>query len=314
VIRLPQSIRDSLTIRRLEYRIAEFPIYTIPILVECRGGFGVPARIFWEGLLLFGFLLVFGDLTNCLADRDLDAKAKPHLSQAVYRLGPRNVAIQAALSALAALALAVHLSLQLDRWLIALLVPPGLFLAWAYSCPPLRIKGRGAWQLLWYWAALFVSPMVFADLLLRSRPSLEVLLVAGAFATTQTGVLLANTAEDYPEDREAGVRTVVVALGLRRGIGLAFALTSTGAVWLLGTFAVLLREQQATVFGWGSLLPLVITALGAAGRFQQLSATLAGAGESEAIAAIKDAGKWVPFWITSVALGSLLAAFTLYLS
>ena len=50
------------------------------------------------------------------AQRDLDAKYKPHLSRAVYNLGVPFVTLQVILTALAALAVAAHVSWMLDRW------------------------------------------------------------------------------------------------------------------------------------------------------------------------------------------------------
>ena len=58
---------------------------------------------FWEGIFVFFLLFAFGDMINCLADRDLDAIYKPHLSQAVYGLGVRFVTFQIVATAAVAL-------------------------------------------------------------------------------------------------------------------------------------------------------------------------------------------------------------------
>lgn len=311
---LRQAIRDSLVIRRLEYRIAEFPLYAVPILIESDRRHPLPAFRFWEGLLLFGFLLVFGDLINCLYDRDLDARYKPHLSAAVYRLGVRNVALQAGLAGAAAVLLAGHLAWTLPRWILLPAVPAGLLLAWAYSAPPLRVKGRGPWQLVWYWSALFVSPMCFAALLVRPLPSAELLWVAAAFATTQTGVLLANTAEDYPEDRAAGVRTVIVALGLARGIRLAAGMVSLGAPLLTGGLAWLYLTRGVTHAGWVALLPIAVVGASAAVGLARLAGSIREAGPDPAITAVRQVGRWVPVWIGGVAVSTLGAVAVLYYS
>ena len=106
----------SLRIRRVEYRVAELPIFLIPMLLTIRSSSAFRGPAFWEGLLIFLFLFAFGDLVNCLADRDLDAKYKPHLTEAVYGIGVRGVILQATLSAVAAAALAAHLAwLQVEH-------------------------------------------------------------------------------------------------------------------------------------------------------------------------------------------------------
>src|SRR5579884_2983259 len=95
-------LRYSLRLRRVEYRVAELPIFLVPVLLTAPDASAFAGLPFWEGLVAFLFLFAFGDLVNCLADRDLDAVAKPHLAEAVHGLGVRGVVAQAVLSAVAA--------------------------------------------------------------------------------------------------------------------------------------------------------------------------------------------------------------------
>src|SRR6266404_9746354 len=137
-----------LRIRRIEFRVAEIPILAIPALLLIRDISIVKTFVFWEGILVFFFLFAFGDMINCLADRDLDAVYKPHLSEAVYGLGWGFVTFQVVSTAVVALALTAHLSWQLHRWTLFVLVAIGLVLAAAYSVKPIQVKGRGLAQLL----------------------------------------------------------------------------------------------------------------------------------------------------------------------
>lgn len=297
----------SLRIRRVEYRVAELPIFLVPMLLTVRDLSAFRGAAFGEGLLIFLFLFAYGDLLNCLADRDLDATYKPYLTEAVYGLGIRGVLLQAGLSAMAAAALAAHLAWLLDRWLLLPAVFVGLFVAAAYSLEPIRLKGRGLWQLSFYWLGLFTGPMLFSALLFNDRPSWGVVAVAVAYGMLQTGVILVNTAEDFPEDRQMGVRTAIVALGLPRGIATAAALTLAGSLPLLLSFTFLAvrtgRPGPAV-----ALLPLLgacaTVSLGI-GRLQQ---RMRGRSEAEAVAEVKRSARWVPVWITSTAVTSLLAA------
>src|SRR5689334_3921615 len=88
-----------LRIRRVEFRIAELPILAIPVLLLVRETSILKTFPFWEGIFIFFLLFAFGDMINCLADRDLDAVYKPHLSEAVYGLGIRFVTFQIVASA-----------------------------------------------------------------------------------------------------------------------------------------------------------------------------------------------------------------------
>src|SRR5437773_5442074 len=117
-----------LRIRRVEFRVAEIPILLIPILLLLRNTSVLKTFYFWEGVFIFFLLFAFGDMINCLADRDLDAVYKPHLSEAVYGLGVRFVTLQVIATAALALALSFHLSWALHRWLIFVFVAIGLLL------------------------------------------------------------------------------------------------------------------------------------------------------------------------------------------
>jgi 4-hydroxybenzoate polyprenyltransferase len=298
----------SLRLRRVEYRVAELPIYLVPAFLAVPDPTALGGLVFWEGLVAFLFLFAFGDLLNCLADRDLDAVYKPHLTEAVDGLGVRGVLVQAALSAAAAVALTTHLAWLLGRWHLVPLVLAGLFVALAYSVEPFRLKGRGLWQLAFYWLGLFTGPMLFAAFLFDPLPAWPVWMVAGAFGMLQTGVILVNTAEDFPEDRAMGVRTVIVALGLRGGIGLAAGLTAVGGGALLVGLAVVFVERSVPSVGWWGLVPALAAWLAASVAGLRLWRLVRAAAEADAGAAVRRAAKWVPVWITSGALGSLVAS------
>ena len=208
--KLLHFLRDMLIIRRVEFRIAEIPIVAMPALLMNKNFASLKTQSFWEGVLIFFFLFAFGDMINCLADRDLDAKYKPHLSRAVYNLSVPFVTFQVVLWALLALALAAHVSWMLHRWQLLALTALGLALGAAYSIEPFRLKGRGIAQLVCLWLIIFVGPMLMIATLFGTWPTLELVAFAMAYGAVQMGIILVNTAEDYPEDREAGVRTVIV--------------------------------------------------------------------------------------------------------
>jgi 4-hydroxybenzoate polyprenyltransferase len=298
----------SMRLRRLEYRVAELPIFLIPVLLTVVDGSDFLSAPFWEGLFIFLLLFAFGDLLNCLADRDLDAVYKPYLSEAVDGIGPRGVMVQAGLSALAALVLAAHLAWLLNRWALPVAVLAGIGMAYAYSVEPLRLKRRGWCQLAFYWIGLFTAPMIFATLLFTAIPAWGVCAVAVAYGMLQTGVILVNTAEDYPEDRKMGVNTVVVALGLRRGIAFASVLTALGSVALLAAFATEYASRRLPSLTWAALLPLVFACLAVGIGVLRLHSKVARHSEIDAMVAVRRSALWVPVWLTSTAITSLLAA------
>lgn len=301
-----------LRIRRVEFRIAEIPILAIPLLILLRDTSPLKTYYLWEGVFIFFLLFAFGDMINCLADRDLDAVYKPHLSEAVYGLGVRFVTFQVVATALLALALSIHLSWVLDRWSLAALVAIGLVLGAAYSVKPVQLKGRGLAQLLCLWLIIFVGPMLFVAYLINAGLSITVLVFAAAYGTLQMGIILVNTAEDYPEDLEARITTSIVALGLHRGIELAFWLVGVGSVAVLITLAVMLIERDISLFWLTVLIPPLAACLYVLQSLAKLRKSIKNTNLSDSILRVKRAAKAVPVWVTLVAWSILAATFMLF--
>jgi 4-hydroxybenzoate polyprenyltransferase len=301
-------------IRRVEFRIAEIPILLIPVLLTIRDASPFRSFAFWEGVFLFFLLFAFGDVINCLADRDLDAKYKKHLSEAIYGLGVRNVKIQLWVMGLVAMGLAVHLGAQLQRWILVPGVAFGLFLGFAYSAEPLRLKARGVWNFVCVWGVVFVGPMLLATWIVADRPAPQVLAVAAAFGLIQEGIIQVNSAEDYFEDLESGVRTMIIALGLHRAIAVAFGAVALGGAALLGAFAWAFQRRPVAPLGWLALLPLAAAWLAAAASVGGLRRSISGLALDESVARVKKAGKRVPLWLTLVAWASLGASLVIFLA
>lgn len=311
--KLLHLLRDMLIIRRVEFRIAELPIVAMPALLVNTSLPPLKTQSFWEGVLLFFFLFAFGDMINCLADRDLDAKYKPHLSRAVYNLGVPFVTFQVILWAVLALLVAAHISWMLQRWQLLALTAAGLALGAAYSIEPFRLKGRGLAQVVCLWLIIFVGPMLMIATLFGSWPSRGVVAFAMAYGAVQMGIILVNTAEDYPEDRDAGVRTAIVTLGLTRGIGLASALTLVGAAGMLITLAALYSLRALPLFAAAALLPVTAACIWLTRGIYRLYREVAADSLDAGIARVKLAAKNVPAWVTVVAWTTLAAVSLLFL-
>ena len=300
-----------LRIRRVEFRIAEIPILVIPILLLIHDTAILKTFSFWEGISIFFLLFAFGDMINCLADRDLDAIYKPHLSEAVYGLGVGFVKFQVVATAVVAVLLTAHLSWQLHRWILLPLVVIGLVLGAGYSVKPVQFKGRGLAQLVCLWLIIFVGPMLFISLLVSTVPSAAVVVFAAAFGAMQMGIILVNTAEDYPEDLEAQIKTTIVALGLKRGINVAFWLTAIGALSLVVTLGVIFRQRSVQTIWLLAMLPVVIACIYVLIDIGKLKQTIAHQTLEAAIQTVKHSAKRVPVWLTVVAWSMLGASYAL---
>lgn len=305
-------LRYMLRIRRVEFRVAEIPILAIPLFILLNDTAPLKTFYFWEGVFIFFLLFAFGDMINCLADRDLDAVYKPHLSEAVYGLGVGFVTFQVIATAALALVLSFHLAWSIDRWLLFVLVATGLLLGAAYSVKPVQLKGRGLAQLICLWLIIFVGPMLFVGLLVDAVPSFAVLVFAAAYGTLQMGIILVNTAEDYPEDLQAGITTSVVALGLHRGIGLAFWLVVFGAIGVLGTLVLMFRQRSSDLLWSLAMLPALVACIYVLTSIGGLRRSITGATLDNSIHIVKHAAQRVPLWVTLIAWATLGATYALF--
>ena len=290
------TLRDSLRIRRPEFLVAEIPILAVAVLLV--QGWRAPELA--PIALLFFLLFHFGDMINCLADRDLDAVYKTQLSEAVYGLGTGHVRAQIAITVASAVSIATWLAYTSGRWGILALALFGLLLGSQYSLRPLWLKARGPWQVLALWAVIFVGPMTLVTHALGGALAWPMLALFACYGAMQQGIVLVNTAEDLPEDRAMGVRTTAVALGLEGTVALALAMIVLGGA---GAGALLLSGRLGLEVEPVELVPLALAWAWVAWDVGRLAWRMRGA--SDALSILRPRAKRVPLWITATAWGTL---------
>ena len=243
LIASPDDMRASLSFRtRLTYsvrirRIEFLPLFlTVPL---------VPALLVadsWQELLSLNVGLAAvatvlaiqaGTMTNCLADREMDAVYKTGLSRAVYALGVSAVVRQIAATCAVCAVLGVYLSVATHHLDLLLIGVVWAVLGVGYSLPPLRLNGRGIWQL----PTLFAYFILPGTLMLRTFGGPidwgAVVAVCG-FSLTNLAILVVNHAEDLPEDELYSIRTYVRALGLTVALALGVVMVLVGAALTVG--------------------------------------------------------------------------------
>jgi 1,4-dihydroxy-2-naphthoate octaprenyltransferase len=159
--------------------------------------------------------------------------------------------------------LAIMITLIARRdWWIAAFALGGLFLSWAYTAPPLRLKkiGLGELDVLVTWGPLMVGGVYYAGV---GHLPWGVLAAATVYALLPTTVLLGKHIDKIPYDGPAGTRTLPVLLGegrskaLTQGMMIAYyagvvALVATRALpWpaLLTLLAVPMLVRTLRQFG-----------------------------------------------------------------
>lgn len=112
----------------------------------------------------------------------------------------------------------------LVMWLI------GIFLGWAYSAPPLRLKARSWIAPVVLILVLAVFPVLFAYFAFAVVVELLFLLSLAGLASTVYGVIVPTEIRDYFGDKEMGIITMTVRLGLVKASLLGIVLLAIGAI------------------------------------------------------------------------------------
>lgn len=303
---LMDKLIAHLRIRRPEFLVAEIPILLMPLLLMAGSPSILKEPVIWEGLLALYLLFNIGDMVNCLADRDLDAVYKPWLSRAVYAIGIPSLIRHLMFWSGVGLLICVHVAWQLDRWTLVPLWLLGLGLAAQYSLPPWRMKSAGYWHFAGWWGILFGGPMLFCTLLVAPVPRWEAGLFALSFGMLQSAILLVNSAEDYPEDLETGMRTVIVTMGLEPGMVWASRLVIGMGLLHLGLLLWLSQGHSPwlhllTVAGTGFWLWVCHQLWTLKGKVR--------AEPDRALEHIRQSAKLVPLYMAVIAIGNLAWVF-----
>ncbi len=145
--------------------------------------------------------------------------------------------------------LAIMLTLVARRdWWIAAFAIGGLFLSWAYTAPPLRLKkiGLGELDVLLTWGPLMVGGVYYAGV---GHLPWSVLLAATTYALLPTTVLMGKHIDKLPYDAPTGTRTLPVLLGEGRAKVLNEAM-------MIGYYILVVSCVLIGVLPWPALLTL----------------------------------------------------------
>ncbi len=308
-----EFILNNIRIRRIEFFPSEIPIVSIPFLLTMSHYSEFNNLYVLEGILLFFLSFNFGDMINCLADRDLDATYKSRLSKAVYAIGPRFVAWQIIITAILTLIIAFHLSWVLDQWWILGLQIIGLFFAAQYSIPPLHLKSGGIWQVPCLMSILFFIPMSYLALIITPALSSSLVIFLLGYSAMQTGLVLLNSAEDYTEDLEMNLNTSIIALGIPKSMLLANIVFFVGTGTVAGTLAVWFYQNDLTLWRYISLAVFSTAWLLIQYHFWQVYKATINANLEDTMLAVRKKAKFVPLWLTFMGWACLVCALMLLL-
>lgn len=141
-------------------------------------------------------------------------------------------------------------ALALGPWVFGAAVV-GMALAWIYSAPPLRLKQSGWWgpaacALSYEGITWFTG----AAVMLAALPNVYILTIAALYSFGAHGIMVLNDFKAIEGDRQTGVRSLPVQLGVEKAAKLACAV-------MLAPQAVVI----ALLFAWGQPLHAVAVAV-----------------------------------------------------
>ncbi|MEQ1717861.1 MAG: chlorophyll synthase ChlG, partial [Hyphomicrobium sp.] len=220
---------------------------------------GVPMGEMGFGLLIIGVLLTgplvcgTSQVVNDWYDRHVDAINEPGRPIPSGRVpGDWAFYIGCFWTAVSLL-----VSTALGPWGVAA-AGLGLVLAWAYSAPPIRLKQNGWWGnaacafsyegLPWFTGALVAS---------GAFPDWRILVLAALYSAGAHGIMVLNDFKSVEGDRQMGIRSIPVQIGVERAALLAcwvmalpqmivvVLLLSWGSTGLAGVVALSIVAQIA---------------------------------------------------------------------
>nr|WP_147164681.1 chlorophyll synthase ChlG [Pararhodospirillum oryzae] len=189
----------------------------------------IPAGILLAGPLVCGT----SQIVNDWFDRHVDAINEPQRPIPSGRVpGQRALYYGIAWTALSAL---VAASLGLWVFLAAVV---GLALAWAYSAPPVRLKGNGWWgntacAVCYEGLAWFTGAAVMTG----SFPDWRIVLVAALYSAGAHGIMTLNDFKSVEGDLAMGVRSLPAQLGVEKAGWLACAVMAAPQVIVIALLA-----------------------------------------------------------------------------
>lgn len=132
----------------------------------------------------------------------------------------------------------------------------GLFLAWAYSAPPLQLMSRGLGELTV--AAVWTLVVVGADAVQRGSLFIVPVFTALSFGLLAANILLINGVPDARADASVGKITLAVRAGRRGAVWLYALVTLLAHGWLVWGVLHFLQPERAI---WGLIsLPFSVAA------------------------------------------------------
>jgi len=234
-----KTARLLATVSRPEF----IPANSASLIIGVAWGINLPVDLVWG--LLIPVAIVYAVISlvaavaaqiNTMADYELDLKdsSKKELVKAMKSVGTSKVKTLIVIELLLSLACIVLLWQTQGKPVLLLMWAAAVFLAYAYSAKPLRLKSRSWLAVLTLLVVLSILPVGFVYHVFSSELDLLFLLFLSGQALTVYGVIVPAEIRDYFSDKAMNIQTMTVQLGLVNASLFSIMLLSVGG-FLAGT-------------------------------------------------------------------------------
>jgi len=235
-----QTVRLAATISRAEFIMPNLGSLIMGL------AWGVSSRTDLVSLiilLVLSFTVInmssaIGAQVNTFSDYELDLRdeRKTYLVKALDSFGRNRLKILIVAEFSITAALVSLFAAILDKPILLAMWLVGIFLGWAYSAPPLRVKAKSWLAPFTLILVLAVFPVLFAYFAFAATVELLFLVSLFGLALTVYGVIVPTEIRDYFGDKEMSITTMTVRLGLVKSSLLSIVLLLIGAIFTVTSF------------------------------------------------------------------------------
>ena len=305
---MSKTAKLLITVGRPEF----LPANSASLIIGLSWGLTLPVDVVWG--LMIPLILAFAVITlvaafaahmNTMSDYELDLKddTKNKLVEAMTQLGRGKLQSFMAIELTLSLVLLLLLVLIQSKPILLLMWTAAVFLAYAYSAPPLRFKSRSFLAVITLMIVLSILPVTFVTYVFTTTLDYSFWLFLSGQALTVYGVIIPAEIRDYFGDRTKGVVTMTVQLGLTKASLLGIGLVSLGGILCGAGFFQRLAYSSLPILS-GFLIIMAIAylyILEKYWRLYSLSKRLASSeGQAQTELAIVGLAAKNPRWITLI--------------
>ena len=232
---MSKSVRLLVALGRPEF----VPANSASLVIGISWGLALPIDVVWG--LIVPAVLAFATITlvaafaahiNTLSDYELDVEdeTKRKLVEAMNQFGRRRLRQFMVVELSVSLVLLLLLVVLEAKPVLLLMWAAAVFLAYAYSSPPLRFKSRSFLAVVTLMIVLSILPVTFVTYVFTNTLSFPFWVFLAGQAITVYAVIIPAEIRDYFADKAKGVVTMTVRLGLRNASLFGLTLLSVGGV------------------------------------------------------------------------------------